>query len=38
MALSWPLVFGIMVFGMMVCPGIVFLIHLARLKSEEQSV
>jgi hypothetical protein len=38
MALSWPLVFGVMVFGIIVCPGIVFLIHLVRLKSEDQSV
>ena len=38
MALSWPLVFGVMIFGLMVCPGIVFLIHLARLKSEDQRV
>ena len=37
MALSWPLVFGIMVFGLMVCPGIVFLIHLARLKAKTKA-
>jgi hypothetical protein len=30
MALSWTLVFGIMVFGLMICPGIVFLTHLAQ--------
>ncbi len=28
MALSWTIVFGIMVFGLMVCPAVVFLTHL----------
>lgn len=38
MALTWPLIFGIMVFGLMICPGIVFLIHLNRLKQEDRRV
>ncbi len=38
MSLTWPLIFGVMTFGLIICPAIVFAIHLNRLKKEDELV